>query len=868
MTRLLSRLLSRVTGPSLADSILGDLDEEHTRRAQASPFRATCWYWREALLVLIVVTAQTAWSSFKDVLRCDMPSGVRIVTDVRHAWRSLYVHRGSSLAIVAVLALGIGLTSAMFALADPFVLRPLPFAKPHELVVIDVGSEDLTENVTTPTVDDWRARKDLFQGLTAIGAGRVERLRLTDRSTFFVTATISADLFAVLGVPAPQMDEWTDAAAVPSLVLLTAQAARVLPAEARQPGTFLPLQNGGGLRVVGTMIDDVLLPGTGLDRNVHGLKPFVPGPLFQATTWYESSRQRPPRTNLQQILIARLQPDVTPQMVEAALSVALPSGARLAVTADPLSDYVTRSKRPLAQGAIAAGVFILLICAGNVANLLLARLTFRSRELATRAALGASRGDLLRLWLTEIGVVATLAIGFGLAIASLALTIVTRVIPEAYVSLGSPSITARVVIFAMLAGSLIIVPGLIPLAGRHRRESLALFGHAVAADSRRVATFRFASVALQSTLAMILAVGAALLIQSHVNLIGQNSGFDGTALTVTAMYPSSLRDQPLQEVLDGSLERLRRVPGVTAAAVADGAVVDGVLTTAISLQATARGQAVDAQLRSVSDNYFETAGMTVLQGHGLRAHDHVLVNEALASKYWPGESALGQPTSAGTIVGIVRDAHERVLYRRPDPTVYKLLSARFGDAEDILRGRVSSGVTYVLRTSASPIAHEPAIRRALFDVYSDVLIPEVNTFDGKLANTVRDRTFAALILTFFGIAGGAVTVAGLVGIVAFVVVRRTREIAIRIAIGAQPGHIRGLVTREVISAAIAGGIAGLLIGRWLSTWLESFVYGVEAGNWTTALMAGGVMLAVMIGAALVPARRAVNLHPTEALRVE
>jgi putative ABC transport system permease protein len=369
---------------------------------------------------------------------------------------------------------------------------------------------------------------------------------------------------------------------------------------------------------------------------------------------------------------------------------------------------------------------------------------------------------------------------------------------------------------------------------------------------------------------MVLVAGAGLLVDSYVHLVGQPAGFDRDVVAVTTMYPPALQGAAMQDVIDATSDRLARVPGVASVAAADGNVVDGLLSTSIHVKFTIDGREGDAQLRSVTADYFATAGMTLRRGRLLRDADRdalaVVVNETLASAYWPDGSAVGRATSMGTIVGVVEDAYEQVYDRRPAPTVYNLLRGRLIGTTATLGGHLSSGITYLLRPSGTTALNDVAVRRALFDVQPDVVTVETNTLGRKLANTVRDRAFATLMLGLFGVAGGAVTLAGLVGVVSVVVAARTREIAVRMAIGAQRRDVRRLVTGDVLRAATVGGIAGLLVGRWLSTLLTRFAYGVTVGAWTPAIAACGVMLVLMVIAALVPARRAASILPADALR--
>jgi predicted permease len=862
--RLLTWCLAHVMGRS-ADDAVGDLVEERHMRETRGRTAATWWFWCEAMGLAVGVMATRGRRTFRDVLRPLSFFRVAIFTDARHTWRALWRHPGSSLAVIVTLALGVGLTSTMFALADPYVLRPLPYLNPRQLVVIDVSSDGLTRGAPIPTVAEWRARTDLFQGVAAIGQGGLERLHLRDRTTYFVTQDVSANFFDVLGVPGPATTAWTDAPADRQPVVLMARADDSLPPADREMNALLTTDAGRGFRVVGRM-PAFLFPDPASARSVQGLTPFVSGAVLTVGAWDAAGTPGRPATSR---FIARLQSGITPAIVADALAVRLPSGARLAVTAEPLAAWMTRPSRPLALGAMLASFFVLVVCAANVSNLLLVRRLSRLPELAVRAALGASPADLRRLGLIELGAIAVLAVAVGLAVASVAVTLIARIMPPAYAALGAPAITWRVVVFAAAAGSSATVAGLIPLVVR-RSDAAAPITHTRATDGRRAALVRRLSVTLQSAFTMVLVAGAGLLVDSYVHLVGQPAGFDRDVVAVTTMYPPALQGAAMQDVIDATSDRLARVPGVASVAAADGNVVDGLLSTSIHVKFTIDGREGDAQLRSVTADYFATAGMTLRRGRLLRDADRdalaVVVNETLASAYWPDGSAVGRATSMGTIVGVVEDAYEQVYDRRPAPTVYNLLRGRLIGTTATLGGHLSSGITYLLRPSGTTALNDVAVRRALFDVQPDVVTVETNTLGRKLANTVRDRSFATLMLGLFGVAGGAVTLAGLVGVVSVVVAARTREIAVRMAIGAQRRDVRRLVTGDVLRAATVGGIAGLLVGRWLSTLLTRFAYGVTAGAWTPAIAACGVMLVLMVIAALVPARRAASILPADALR--
>jgi predicted permease len=485
--------------------------------------------------------------------------------------------------------------------------------------------------------------------------------------------------------------------------------------------------------------------------------------------------------------------------------------------------------------------------------------TARAHERATRAALGARRRDLIRLWAIEALLVSTLSFGLGSGLAGLVLAAIVPLIPDAYAAFGNPALDLRDMVFALGATGTIAVFGSIPVALQLRRRATSIrstTSHGGAMDNG----LRSAFVAFQAALAMVLTVGAALLGHSYLNLVSQDPGLDTGVLAVTAMYPAGWERARLDTVVDQSVERLHRMPGIDAVAVASGNIVVGSLSSYSAAALTIRGESRGAMLQSVSADYFDVAGMTMIEGRALDASDvnGVVINQSLAREGWADESPIGQPVGHNwTIVGVVKDAFERRYDERPEPTVYVWH-----------RGQSGGFLTYLLRGTGRPGEYVTRSRRALFEASPDAVVVDVGTLADKLAFSIRDRTFAALVFVLFGVAAGAVTIGGLAGIVGFIVARRTREIAIRIAIGAEPRHVRRLVVRQTLAAAAFGLAVGLLAGRWASVGLESLLYGIEAGSWTTPMAAAGLMLAITMAAALVPARRAARLEPMQALRVE
>jgi predicted permease len=753
------------------------------------------------------------------------------------------------------MAIGVGLTTAMFALTDPYVLRPLPYPGPDELVWMTVRARGLTADAALPAFDDWQRRTDLFKGLAAVQGPSFHRLRLSDRGAIVVTLNVSPNLLDVLGLPGGRARDWVDAPDDPTPVLLARRANEVFPADAMQVGARLDAQDGPALRVAGLLPDRFLFPEVN-PRLILGLTPFEPDGLIRITSWRDDGR---PRSASSLSLIGRLQPGVTVENVREALGQPLPSGQRLDVVVRPLRDRLTGDTRSLALGALGAGLLVLLVCAGNVANLWMARSTARARERATRAALGARRRDLIRLWVIEALLVSTLSFGLGSGLAGLVLAGIVPLVPDAYGAFGNPALDVRAFVFALAATGTTAVFASIPVALQLRRRAplvRSTTSHVGAMDG----ALRNAFVAFQAALAMVLTVGAALLGHSYSNLVSQDPGFDTDVLAVTTMYPAGWERARFDAVVDQSVERLRRMTGVDAVAVANGNIVFGSLSTTSNAALTIPGESGGAMQQRVSSNFFDVAGMTIVEGRAVEDADPngVVINQALARESWPTESPIGHSVGHGwTVVGVVEDAYERRYDERPEPTVY--VHHRW------LSG---GGLIYLVRGTIRPEDFFTGARRALFEVSSDAAVVDVGTLGDRLAFSIRDRTFAALVFVLFGVAAGAVTIGGLTGIVGFIVARRTREIAIRIAIGAEPRHVRRLVVRQTLVAAALGLAVGLLAGRWASAGIESLLYGIEAGSWTTPLAGAGLLLAIMTLAALVPARRATRLQPVQALRVE
>ena len=779
----------------------------------------------------------------------------KLRSDLVQALRGARRSRGPAAAAIVALGLGIGLTSAMFAVADPFLMRPLPYTRPHELVAIDLRVEPFAVGpVSIPTLRDWQSRPDLFQRVAAYRRGPDLRLRTPGGIVALGTVEVTDDFLAVLGAPAPDMAPGSiDGAG--ELRIAVAADLDWLPGGS-PVGRGLVRQDGGTARIVSVLPRTFLFPRprqTHVDALIFVQPPALaelderPDGSFSARSW---------------TVVARLRDGTSDAAAQEALRASLASGRGLTVVVRSLTSSMRDDRQPLALGALAAGALILLICAANLGTLFLARAAHRTRELATRQAIGARRRDLSRLMLVELAVLTVGGLLVGLGTVHVALAIARVVIPGEYAALGTPAVTGRVVAFASLSGSAVMIVGFMPTwiawcLGRRR-----LVGAAALCETRTARTLRMVIAATQSAIAVVLLSGAALLLRSYVNLAAQDTGFAANVFVASASYPPGHVGARLQADIDATIERLRLVPGVVAVGAATGPMVDDLRVLQI---VRVNGRAAPVERKHVSPGYLDAVGTPVLQGRSLVADDRrtgALVNESFANHYWPGIRAISQQMMLGarpaTVVGVVRDTFDIALDRPPEPMVFTLLD----------EPAVAFRVNYAVRLARMGDAAPARVAREIAAVNVEAVVVQATSLRGRLTATVKDRTFATLVLTFFAVAGLGVCATGLVGIVAFVVVRRTREIAIRMALGATPSRIRGLVLREALGAAVAGAIAGLVGGRWLSRTLESLLYGVTPGDVPATVIAALAIVTVVGVASAVPLRRAVQLSPAESLRID
>jgi putative ABC transport system permease protein len=783
----------------------------------------------------------------------------RISLDIVHAWRILLRQPGATLSTVFVLALGIGLATAMFALGDPFLFKPLPYAEPDRLVLINLRSGEPgpfqgTSSQRLPRVADWQGRSDLFVAVAAYRRADPIRFRFHDGAVVVRTAQATEQFFEVLGTPVPAWNLMRQETAgdVVNLVLTAPAFSRLAAADPILIGGAFARPEGGTARIGAGLPSTFVFPSRDVIFPIEAISPIRGADLSVGEGG---------------VIIARLAPGASAGAVRSALEATLPEGTRIALDMQPLDRYMTSRVRSVAAGALAAGLLVLLLCAANVANLVLARGFYRGRELATRLWLGASRLDLARLALVELTLLLLAGTAAGLMMAQGALVLAGQAMPAEYVALGTPRLTLRSALFSGLAAILVAIVGMVPAWGVSRALSLTRAGEPVGSDARPLRALRFALAASQTALTLVLLIGATLMIRSYANLMGQDPGFSGDVLVLTTSYVSGPGER-FQADVDTTIDRLRRLPGAQAAGAAVGSMLDRLIFPG---QLFADGHSVRTAMKRVTPDYFEAVGSALIHGRALTAHDDprraMVITQSAARQLWPGKDPVGRRVGAGgawEVVGVVADEINFRLDMEPQPTLFVRMENPWGDCAGAVCGQVS----YVLRLDQDSPDVRQVARRAIVAVNPDAVVFETATIRERLAGTVKDRSFAALVLGLFSVAAVGICAAGVTGLVAFVVTRRTREIAIRVALGALPSHVIRTVSSEVLAATATGAAAGFVAGRWASSGLEHLVYGIQPGDWTTAFAAVLIIFVVVIAAVAVSAVRALRLSPAEAMRVD
>lgn len=789
--------------------------------------------------------------------------------DLRDAVRSMRRNPGFTATIVLILALGIGANSALFGIVNAVLLRPLPYPGSDRIVSIAsaAGGGEVMDDQNVRIMLGERTRS--FQALAAFepaganltGGAEPERVG---------GGNVSPQFFRVMGVHPTLGREFS-----PEEVRPGGQSAVIL-------AHSLWLRDfGGDPAIIGRSVklDDV-------SHTVVGVMPA--GFAFPRKAEYWSPLELPlpeAGSRYYEYLIGRLRPDVTLDAARAEIGALQRFHAEeLGVDYDEdamsvmsLHERTYGDLRPALLILLGTVGCVLLIACTNVANLLLARAAARRRELAVRAALGASRARLVRQLFVESVLIALLGGAFGLVVAINALGLFTTLAPARLTRVPGLTLDSSVLLFTLAVSLLTgLLFGLAPAFAIARTElsDLLKSGGQRTTRGNGSARPRRLLVTAQLALAVVLLVGAGLLVKSFVRFRDIDPGFDADGiLRATVVLPDARYSNPaaVQSFFSQALERVRAIPGVDAATLSDIAPLGGSRMMKIT-KTDAAGVVTKSPMIAIGNvgtEYFRTfriplrAGRDLTDADGVSAPRVAIVNESMARYFFPGKPAVGERLSAGarapyTIVGVVADVRMTAPRAESPPAVYFPL----------LQSGSSRSASISVRARSDPIALIPAIRQAVRSVDPEQPIASITTMDAVLAEFMAPRRFNALLLGAFASLALVLAAVGLYGVIAFLIAQRTHEIGVRMALGAERRDVITMVLRQGMLLTLSGVAIGLAASLALTRLLSGMLFRVEARDPVVFTAVPIILVTVAALAVILPARRASRVDPATALRTE
>jgi putative ABC transport system permease protein len=808
--------------------------------------------------------------------------------DIRYGLRQLRRNPGFTIVAVLTLALGIGANTAIFSAVDAVLLRPLPFSQPERLVsVLSVQiPRGNGREASYPDFLDWRARSHAFDQMAVY---RTENFTLKSggEPAHISGAVVSADLFSLLGVTprlgrtflrgddVPGSVNGTDAVIL-SYGFWQARfgsdqhvVGRALNLDGRAftvvgvapPGFQFPIR-GEPIDLWATIAVDMPSGGNGMatERGAHYLD-----------------------------VIARLKPKVTFAQAQAemnsivgTLNEQYPNIHPRAARVVPELDGLAGPARPGLLILLAAVGCLLLIACANVANLLLARATARRREMFIRAALGAGRGRVIRQVLTESILLSLLGGLVGLLLGLRGVNLLVRIVPADIPRLAQASLDGRVLVFVTAVSALTaFLFGLAPALAGSKFDLVGSLKESGQGHSLRLHQTRThgALVIGEVAMALVLLASAGLLIRSFISLASADPGFDAHhVLTLRLDSPPHYSHAQQPQFFSDVLGRVRSLPGVRSVSGVFGlpfSEVDARTGFAIEGQPVAEANRPQTAYVAVEPHYFRTLGIPLEKGRDFTAHDDLasapvaIINETLARRYFPHQDPIGQRIQPGIsngygkkqplreIVGVVGDVKLHDLAASAGPQCY------VPSAQSPL-----GLLTVVVRTDGDPLSLAPAVRSVVASANKEVTVYNVATLQQLISRSVAAPRFLTLFLGMFASLAVLLAAVGLYGLVSYSVSLRTRELGIRMALGAEKRDVVRMVIGQGLRLTLIGvaiGVAGALA---LTRFLSSLLYGVKPTDPLTFIAVSLILIAVALVACYIPARRAAKVDPMVALRYE
>lgn len=810
-----------------------------------------------------------------------------LLQDVRYGARILFRNRGFTVVAVLTLGLGIGANTAIFSVIYGVLMKPLPYQDGNQLVIVQQQAPLAGVNnvpFSAKEVQDYREQNQTLDAVvehhtmsfTLLGGQEPQRVQ---------TGVVSANFFDVLGVKPllgrtfVESDEQHGSDAV---LVLSYQ--------------YWRSSHGGDPTIVGRTFQMNNRPHT-----VVGVLPPIPQYPNEQDVYMPTS-QCPARASDQfksnrnsrmMGVFGRLKPGVPVAQAQADLSTlasnlqnrypdSYPANRGYAASVVSLQEELTRRAKPTFLILLGTAGLVLLIACANVANLTLARLMRREREMAIRAALGAGRGRLIRQLLTESTLLSFAGGALGLLLAAGGLQLLVSFAARFTTRASEIRIDGLVLLFTLLVSVATgLIFGLMPAfsSDQHLTGTLKEGGGRSSAGVRRQRVRNLLIVA-QVGVSFILLIWAGLMVRSLINLQHVNPGFDPERVLAMRISPNWSKyntNQETRALLLRILDKTRSVPGVLSAALGSTFPLNqlGITSGPFNRGFQIEGQPIpegelapQADFRAASTDYFETVrqplvlGRTFSEGDNDKAVPVAVINQATARHRWGDEDPIGRRITLDggqtwlTIVGIVGDVRQYGLDREPADEIYVSLA------------QGGFGGNLLVRTAADPMSMANLMREAVYEVDPETAVDRVQTLEQVRSDAIASPRLTAILLAMFAGLALVITAAGIAGVMALSVSQRTQELGVRLALGATPGKVLGMVMRQGMSFVLVGLSAGIVGALLLGRLMSSLLFAVEPTDPITFLSVALVLIAVAAAACIVPARRVTSIDPMLALRSE
>ncbi len=817
--------------------------------------------------------------------------------DVRYGLRLLWKSPGFTIVAVLSLALGVGANTAIFSIVNAVLLRSLPFSHPDRLVkIVDnnrgVGAQDI--GLSVPELDDLRTRAGVFDQVTATQGGptnltggeRPQHLELLEVSpNYFSMLGTSAHIGRVFG-PGDEAPGFAEAA-----VISDSLWARGFGRDPGVLGRRLQLDNDP-YTIVGVLPPGFRHPGRTVATDVE----------IWITAGFRADPFPKPDRSLRFLpgAIGLLKPGISLEQAQSRLNAFTaqlraeyatdyPAGSGWSIEVEPLQESLVGNVRPMLLVLMGAVVLIILLASVNVANLLLARASGRQREMAVRLAMGATRSHMIRQLLTESMILSLVSGVVGMLTAIAALHFV-QFLPARIPRLAEVQVDWTVLAFALLVSLLAGLGfGLVPALQSSKAEIAVAIreGARGSGTSGKTNRLRGLLIASESALAVVLMVGAGLLLRTFWGLLQENPGFNPSRIVAANLYlpvPNNpdmdryAKPEILNSFVREAVRRVSAIPGVDLASMTTDLPVTHLSRRRpvnIEDRPDESGKGLFSEITSVTPEYFKVLQASLVRGRYFTEDDDTgkqpvaIVDESTARTYWPDSDPIGRRLSIRstrgaanppwcTVVGVIKDIKSDGLDQSGAPHIYRPIYQ--------FPGPRSLSLSVTVRTSLPATSLEPLIRREIQAVDPDLPVFNVRTMNEVIDGSLASRRFSAELVGVFAVVALLLASVGIYGLLAYMVGQRAHEIGVRMALGATPSTIGKMIVSRGAGLAGIGVVVGLILSGIMAPLISSLLYGVRPIDPEVFIAVPLILMVVVLLASYIPARRAARVSPIVALR--